>query len=132
MTFFLAQLEPASGQLAYVNAGHNPPLLVRGDASVERLHEGGLVIGMFDNVPYVEGIVTLQKGDVLLGYSDGVTETWNEAGEEFGEQRLAEVASQNPGLDAAALQAEILRALERHAAGAKATDDRTLLVLKRQ
>lgn len=132
MTFFLARLEPASGQLLYVNAGHNPPLLVHGDASVERLDEGGLVIGLFDNVPYVEGLVTLQKGDVLLAYSDGVTETWNEAGEEFGEQRLAEVVSQNPALDAPALEGEILRALERHAAGAKATDDRTLIVLKRQ
>jgi serine phosphatase RsbU (regulator of sigma subunit) len=132
MTFFLAQLEPASGQLAYVNAGHNPPLLVRTDGSVERLEEGGLVIGMFDNVPYVEGLVSLRSGDVLLVYSDGVTETWNEAGEEFGEQRLARVAADNPGTDAIALQAEILRALERFAGGAKATDDRTLIVLKRQ
>jgi sigma-B regulation protein RsbU (phosphoserine phosphatase) len=132
MTFFLAQLDPATGQLAYVNAGHNPPLLVRAGGAVERLEEGGLVIGMFDNVPYLEGAATLQKGDVLLVYSDGVTETWNAAGDEFGEQRLAGVVSQNPGKDAAALEAEILRALEQHAAGAKATDDRTLIVLRRQ
>jgi serine phosphatase RsbU (regulator of sigma subunit) len=76
MTFFLAQLDPGSGQLAYVNAGHNPPLLVRATGVVERLEEGGLVIGMFDQVPYAEGTVTLQHGDVLLVYSDGVTETW--------------------------------------------------------
>jgi serine phosphatase RsbU (regulator of sigma subunit) len=131
MTFLLAQLEPGSGQLAYVNAGHNPPLLVRTQGAVERLCEGGLVIGMFDNVPYVEGVVTLEPGDVLLAFSDGVTETWNAAGEEFGEQRLAGVVAQNPGMDAAALEVEILRALDKHAAGAKATDDRTLIVLRR-
>jgi serine phosphatase RsbU (regulator of sigma subunit) len=132
MTFFLAQLDPGSGQLAYVNAGHNPPLLVRATGVVERLEEGGLVIGMFDQVPYAEGTVTLQHGDVLLVYSDGVTETWNAAGDEFGEQRLADVVTRHPGKDAAALEVEILRALEQHAAGAKATDDRTLIVLRRE
>jgi phosphoserine phosphatase RsbU/P len=75
--------------------------------------------------------VELRRGDTLLVYSDGVTETWNPDGDEFGEEGLLEMALRGRGLDAATLQDEILRGLDRFAEGAKATDDRTLIVLKR-
>jgi sigma-B regulation protein RsbU (phosphoserine phosphatase) len=131
VTFFMAGLHPETGVLSYVNAGHNPPLLLRGDGDVERLQEGGMVLGLFESVPYVDGLVELRRGDTLLVYSDGVTETWNPDGDEFGEQGLLEIALRGRGLDAATLQDEILRGLDRFAEGAKATDDRTLIVLKR-
>ena len=73
----------------------------------------------------------LRRGDTLLVFSDGVTETWNPQGDEFGEEGLMELALRSGGLDAAGLQDEILRDLDVFAAGAKATDDRTLIVLKR-
>lgn len=131
MTFFLARLDPASGRLCYVNAGHNPPLLVRADGTVNRLEEGGMVLGMFDSVPYADGDAELRGGDTLLIFSDGVTETFDPREEEFGDDRLAALAVRGRGLEALALQDEILRELERFSAGTKATDDRTLIVLKR-
>ena len=131
ITFFLARLDPGSGRVDYVNAGHNPPLLIRRNGTIETLNEGGMVLGLFDSMPYGEGIAELRTGDTLLIFSDGVTETWSAKGDEFGDQRLGEVAVRGRGLDAANLQTEILRELEVFEAGTKATDDRTLIVLKR-
>jgi sigma-B regulation protein RsbU (phosphoserine phosphatase) len=131
VTFFLAALEPALGRLTFVNAGHNPPLLVRADGSLQRLEDGGLVLGMFENIVYTQGSVCLEKGDTLVIYSDGVTETWSPQGDEFGEEKLVELVTGSRSLGAAALQDAVLRELERFEAGARATDDRTLVVLKR-
>jgi serine phosphatase RsbU (regulator of sigma subunit) len=131
ITFFMAGLDPESGVLSYVNAGHNPPLLIRAAGEVEKLQDGGMVLGLFDSVPYADGVVELRRGDTLLVFSDGVTETWNPEGDEFGERGLMELAQRGRGLDAASLQDEILRELDKFAQGAKATDDRTLIVLKR-
>jgi len=131
ITFFLARLDPPSGRVEYVNAGHNPPQLIRRDGTIETLNEGGMVLGLFDSMPYEEGVAELRAGDTLLIFSDGVTETWSIKGDEFGDQRLGEVAVRGRGLDAAGLQTEILRELEVFEAGTKSTDDRTLIVLKR-
>lgn len=131
VTFFLAALDPGSGRIDYVNAGHNPPLVVRASGQVDPLTQGGTVLGMFDTAPYEQGTTTMQKGDTLLIYSDGLSETFDPEGEEFGERGLAGVALRSRPLDAAALQDEILRELDRFSLGAKATDDRTLIVLKR-
>jgi serine phosphatase RsbU (regulator of sigma subunit) len=131
ITFFVARLDPASGRLTYVNAGHNPPILIRADGSIERLTEGGMVLGLLESVPYADGKIELRPGDVLLVYSDGVTETWSPEDQEFGDEGLLAVATRGRTLDAASLQREILQELETFAAGGKATDDRTLIVLKR-
>jgi serine phosphatase RsbU (regulator of sigma subunit) len=131
VTFFLAALDPATGRLHFVNAGHNPPLLVRAGGEVETLSDGGLVLGMFENVVYDGGHVDLRAGDTLVVYSDGVTETWDPDGEEFGEESLRALAVRNRTLAAEELQAAILREIERFEAGARATDDRTIVVLKR-
>jgi len=132
ITFFLGRLDPPSGRVSYVNAGHNPPLLIRAGGGVEALTEGGMVLGMFDTVPYEEGAAELRAGDTLLVFSDGVTETWTAAGEEFGEARLVALAVQKRDCGAEELQAEILKELDRYSAGTRATDDRTLIVLKRR
>ncbi len=132
ITFFLGCLDPASGRVSYVNAGHNPPILARADGSYETLAEGGVVLGLFESPGYAEGSTELRPGDVLVVFSDGITETWTPEDEEFGEDHLTETVVKHRDLDAAALQAEILRTLDAFAAGAKATDDRTLIVLKRE
>jgi serine phosphatase RsbU (regulator of sigma subunit)/pSer/pThr/pTyr-binding forkhead associated (FHA) protein len=132
VTFVMARLDPESGRLTYVNAGHNAPLLVRAGGAVEPLEEGGMVLGMFESVPYAEGIVELRSGDALVIFSDGVTETFNPAGDEFGSEMLVQVVLGGRALPASALENEILAELERFAAGAKATDDRTIIVLKRE
>jgi sigma-B regulation protein RsbU (phosphoserine phosphatase) len=131
VTFFLGGLDPATGHLDFVNAGHNPPLLVRAGGGVETLSDGGLVLGMFDDVVYDGGNVEMRPGDTLVVYSDGVTETWDPDGEEFAEERLRALAVANRTLDAESLQQAILREIERFEAGARATDDRTIVVLKR-
>jgi len=131
VTFFLGRLDPRSGGLAYVNAGHNPPLLIRADGTVETLNDGGMVLGLFESIPYAEGHAELRPGDTLLVFSDGVTEMWNPAGEEFGEPRLQALAVLKRDLGAEELQAAVLKGLEDHAQGTRANDDRTLLVLKR-
>ena len=131
ITYFMARLDPPTGHVDYVNAGHNPPLLVRKNGEIEFLTEGGMVLGLFDSIPYEEGVAELRSGDTLLIFSDGVTETWSAKGDEFGEDRLGAVAVRGRGLDAAGLQTEILRELELFSAGTKATDDRTLIVVKR-
>ena len=132
VTFFMGRLEPQTGRLTYVNAGHNPPVLVRSSGDLETLVEGGMVLGLFDSAPYEQGVARLEKGDALIVFSDGVTETWNADDEEFGEARLVELLVGLRDRDASGLQSAILDALETFAAGAKATDDRTIIVLKRE
>jgi sigma-B regulation protein RsbU (phosphoserine phosphatase) len=131
VTFFMGRLEPDTGRVAYVNAGHNPPIVVRADGSLDTLTTGGVVLGLFDGGEYEQATTRLGPGDVLVVFSDGVTETWNRDDVEFGDARLAELVRQGRQMDAAALQAEILRELDRFSQGTKATDDRTLIVIKR-
>ena len=113
-----------------MNAGHNPPVLVRRTGPPETL-SGGMVLGMFDPIPYQEGEAIIGPGEALLVFSDGVTETWSPGDEEFAEDRLLEVAFASLSQDARGLHDEILRAVDAFAAGRKPADDRTLIVIKR-
>ena len=132
VTFFLAALDPATGRLDYVNAGHNPPILVRASGEVEKLAAGGLVLGIFEAVSYEGGAVVMERGDMLVVYSDGVTETWDPDGEEFGEDKLVALAVADRAKGADAVQDAILCEIEAFEQGARATDDRTLIVLKHE
>ena len=100
VTLFYAELEPKSGALAFLNAGHNPPLIVHSGGTMEQLAAGGLPLGIMPNADFREGRTQLHPGDVLVIYSDGVSEACNPAGEEFGPTRLYEVVARN--LDASA------------------------------
>jgi len=131
ITFFVGRLDAATGVIRYVNAGHNPPVLVRRSGPPETLTCGGMVLGMFDPIPYQEGEAAIGPGEALLVFSDGVTETWSPGDEEFAEDRLLEVATANLSKDARGLHDEILRAVDAFAAGRKPADDRTLIVIKR-
>jgi len=131
MTLFLGLIDVRRRALHYINAGHVPPVVVRADGSSLPLEEGGMVLGMFESVPYAEGIVELRSGDTLFIYSDGVTETFNPEGEEYGEERLMAAVKRCRGSDAATIQKTILSDLDSFAQGIKAGDDRTIIVLKR-
>ncbi len=130
ITLFYGVLELATGKLSYCNAGHNPPLLVRPDGAVESLGTGGALLGAFAEWSYESGEVTLQPGDRLLCYTDGVTEAENPAGEEFGEERLLNWLLAQRHLTAAELQAELLTELMNFHAG-ETNDDATVLVVAR-
>jgi serine phosphatase RsbU (regulator of sigma subunit) len=132
VTFFMGRLDPKTGRFAYVNAGHNPPVLVRGSGELETLSDGGMVLGLFDSAPYVQGVAHLDRSDALVVFSDGVTETWNAHDEEYGEHRLMDLLVGVRDRSASGLQDAILDSLDTFAPGMKATDDRTLIVLKRE
>jgi serine phosphatase RsbU (regulator of sigma subunit) len=133
VTLFYAELDPATGGLSFINAGHNPPLIAHGgDGTLEQLGAGGLPLGILPDYDYREGRTQLRPGDVLVVYSDGVTETQNPRGEEFGTVRLQEVVGQNLHLTASGIRDKIEAALTAFALGTPAVDDITLVIVKRQ
>jgi serine phosphatase RsbU (regulator of sigma subunit) len=131
VTLFYAELDPLTGSLSFINAGHNPPLIAHAGGTLEQLAAGGLPLGIIPDFDYSEGRAQLQPGDVLVSYSDGVTETQNPKGEEFGTTRLQEVITQNLDRSAAAIRDKIEAALSAFAQGTPAVDDITLLIVKR-
>ena len=130
VTLFYAELDPESGALSFLNAGHNPPLIVHAAGTVEQLASGGLPLGIKANADYREGRTTLQPGDVLVIYSDGVTEAASPSGEEFGPTRLYEVVSRNVESSAAGIRDRIESALTKFSQGTQAADDITLVIAK--
>jgi sigma-B regulation protein RsbU (phosphoserine phosphatase) len=128
MTYLL--LEPETGKVRYCNGGHPPPLLVRNNGKQERLEAGGTLVGMGGLVPYEEDEITLQKGDRLYLYSDGVTEHEADTGEMFGEQRLVDFFSiqQTTSLEQTASQ--FIHELQTFAGGKAPADDISLLCIQ--
>jgi len=86
-TFFYSVFNPKNRELMYVNGGHNPPMVFRG-TEVIRLEQGGPVVGLFGPAQYDQAIVTLQPGDLVLMFTDGVSEAMNAAEDEFGEEQM--------------------------------------------
>lgn len=132
VTLFYAELEPESGSMSFLNAGHNPPLILHSAGTVEQLASGGLPLGIKPDAEYREGRTQLQPGDVLVIYSDGVTEAVSPTGEEFGPTRLYEVVSRNVEASAAGIRDRIESSLTKFAQGTSAADDITLVIVKRQ
>ncbi|MBX3288801.1 MAG: SpoIIE family protein phosphatase [Acidobacteria bacterium] len=133
-TFFYAQYDPASRVLSYVNAGHNPPFLLRGsgdDIEVIKLETGGPVIGMLPAmlVSYEQGSVELQNGDLLVGFTDGISEAMNPDEEEWGEDALLEEVKKLKNRPARKILDEIVDSADRFADGAKQHDDMTMVVV---
>jgi sigma-B regulation protein RsbU (phosphoserine phosphatase) len=128
ITFFYAHLDGSTRRLAYVNAGHNAPFVVRSDGSHERLRDGGAVLGVFAGRNYETGSAQLSAGDRVILFTDGVTEACNPAGEEFGEARLLRLLEDYRTLSANELQAKII-AVVAEFSGGRWQDDATLLVL---
>jgi sigma-B regulation protein RsbU (phosphoserine phosphatase) len=105
-------------------------LALEEDARIERLEAGGPVIGFFEDCVYEEGVIALASGDVLVAYSDGLTEAFSPDGEEFGEQRLSDILLENPDLDAHVLGARILEEVRDWSNHAPLHDDLTLVIMK--
>lgn len=131
-TAFLGALELESGTLRFANAGHNPPLLVRcSRGSVERLEGTGPPLGLIPGARYDGGSVILEPGDVLMVYTDGITEAENPEGEELGLHRLQELVCRHAGEGLTSVAAALDAELERFVRGVAFADDRTLLLLRR-
>jgi len=128
VSFFCCQLDLERNRLAYTNAGHLQPILVRSDGQVERLDRGGLILGIMEDADYEDDEVALLPGDLVVFFTDGVTER-GAPHELFGERDLIEVACRHRHLSAADLMGRILEVLE-HRTGLTPEDDTTLMVLK--
>ncbi len=133
ITLFAAVLHPPSGELFYCNAGHNPPLLLRATGEVEPLEATGVPLGIMREVHYEQRACRLKEGDVLVLFSDGVTEASAPGGDqEFGEQRLIATVRQNQEHPASDLIDAVNTELLSFTQGAPAADDITLVILRRQ
>ena len=131
VTMFLAVFDPVTGALHYVNAGQNPPILRRANGALERLTSGGVALGMFDLSAYTAGDTWLAPGDVLVLYSDGITEAENKQGVFFDESGLEDVINRHWWEDAATLGKAIVTSVEGHATDTRLADDLTVLAVRR-
>jgi sigma-B regulation protein RsbU (phosphoserine phosphatase) len=132
ITLFYAEYSPMSGRLVYVNAGQTPPLIRRRDGSYQRLEATGIALGMFEGSTYVASETRLDPGDMLVAYSDGITEAESPTGQPFEEAGLEGVLATYAAFSAAELGTETIRAVERHAQDSRFSDDLTMLVMKRR
>jgi sigma-B regulation protein RsbU (phosphoserine phosphatase) len=131
ITFFFCVLDPTTGELAYCNAGHNPPVIMRANGTAEYLDGGGPVLGILSIARYSEYRAKLECGDVLAIYSDGVTEASNAKEEEFGDACFTEVLKSNREKSAAEIVAAVNLELTNFTAGSPPADDITLIVARR-
>ena len=136
VTFFYCILDARQHRLHYSNAGHDPPLFFprwdSGPQPTVRLEAGGTVLGVLEDTSYEEEVILLNPGDLLLLYSDGITEANGDAEEEFGEPRLISVAREHRGDSAVELVERILGSVGAHTGDRPQYDDMTLVVVKRQ
>jgi sigma-B regulation protein RsbU (phosphoserine phosphatase) len=132
-TAFIGYLDLDSGAIEYALAGHNPPLLYRAATGQCRaLQVSGVAMGLFESATYVQEMVTLAEQDVLVLYTDGITEAINQKGEEFGEQRLENLVAQHASRSAKELAALIVESAATFAQDRGIFDDQTLVVIKRR
>jgi sigma-B regulation protein RsbU (phosphoserine phosphatase) len=129
-TFFWAIFDEARRTLTYVNAGHNPPMLLRASGALERLTVGGPPLGVFADSRYRQDTVALASGDLLVVYSDGITEAPDPADDEFGEPRLERVLRANAKRPAGALCGAVLSAVEAFQSGTAQVDDMTVVAAR--
>jgi phosphoserine phosphatase RsbU/P len=132
VTLFYAEYDPAARRLTYVNAGHNPPVVVRrtaGACQVLRLEVGGPVVGLLHEA-YQQGVFALECGDLVVLFTDGVSESMNVRDEEWGEEQLIDLAKDCHGFPAVEGMRRILAAAQSFASGAPQHDDMTLVVLR--
>ncbi len=134
-TFFFSIFDPKTRELKYVNAGHNPPVILCAPPAGEspkilKLEAGGPVVGLLRNLPYEEQSVTLGPGDLVIAYTDGISEAMTGSDEEWGEDRMIAAAEAARDLSAAEIVAHIFAAVDKFTQSAPQHDDMTLLVMK--
>ena len=132
VTLFYAQIDSETGELTYVNAGHNPPLLYRADRSeLVTLTRTGMALGFFDTAGFEQGAARLDSGDFVVLYTDGVTEAMDAQHQEFGEERLRRVILDNRRATAAEMAAALERALADFIGPTTPSDDITFVIARR-
>jgi sigma-B regulation protein RsbU (phosphoserine phosphatase) len=128
-TMFLGFYDQQTRQLTYSNAGHLPPMVICANGPIRLLDTGGTVVGLFGDMVYPEGRVTLNPGDIVVAYSDGITEPENDFGD-FGEERLAQIVQENRDLDLPRISDAILNAVTDWIGGEEQPDDMTIVLAR--
>lgn len=131
ITFFFCELNKESGELKYINAGHNPPLIIDKKGKITRLESSGLCLGMFPASTYEVKKVTMSVGEMAVLYTDGITESRNKDNKEFDEKGLIKLLRKHPKLKASKILKKINEELESFTAGADRMDDMTLVIIQR-
>jgi sigma-B regulation protein RsbU (phosphoserine phosphatase) len=129
-TMFYGELDPASRKLIYCNAGHNYPVVIHQDGRIEFLVTGGMILGAFEEALYERGEMLLQENDTIFFYSDGLTDSFNDRGEEFGENKLLDLLLKNRSLGPERLKQKIIEETTDFTGGVPPYDDFTIVVLK--
>lgn len=130
VTMFVCAFDPATRELTYTSAGHNPSLLIRANGTVQELGEGGMFVGLISHLTYTEHKVVLHPGDTLVLYSDGITEQENRAGEEYGMKRLTDLTSSRASQPLADTADAVIKAVNDWAQGEAASDDQTVMIVR--
>jgi serine phosphatase RsbU (regulator of sigma subunit) len=130
VTLFFGELNTASGELTYTNAGHNPALLVKGTGGVRTLDSNSLVLGLLPSARFRTDHVTLEAGDRLIIYTDGIVEASNKRDEEFGEGRLRELAVATAGRPADSFREELYKKALAFCSPRAPVDDMTLMIVE--
>jgi len=130
LSMFLALVEPGGRSLRYVNAGHVPPAVVRGDGGVEWLETGGMIVGLLPDIEFKCGEVSLAEGDLLVACTDGITEAMDAKGTEFSRGRLVEIVSRLRQRRPEEIMEAVLGEVDQHSRGGIYEDDRILMVMK--
>lgn len=128
-TLFYGVFDGATRMLRYVNAGHNSPIVIRHDGSTIRLETGGVPVGIFPSWPYAEGVVELRPGDLIIAYTDGVTEIVNPSGEEWGVEGLLHAADETDARGPDDVARAIFTAMDEFSQGHQ-VDDATVMVAR--
>jgi sigma-B regulation protein RsbU (phosphoserine phosphatase) len=130
VTLFYSVLDPGSKTLTYCNAGHDAPMVIRADGSSDRLNTGGVVLSILEDFPYEEETVPFGPGDLMVVYSDGISEAMDPADVQFGEARIAEIIGRERHRTSAEIIESLVTAVRAHAGTAPQMDDMTLVVIK--
>jgi serine phosphatase RsbU (regulator of sigma subunit) len=130
ITFFYCVLDTQTGHLRYVNAGHNPPCVLRGDGRKDYLDRGGVVIGIMSGMTYEEGETHIGRGDAVVLYTDGITEATNPRDEMYGEARLESVLEEYRGESAREIEERVYTDVKDFTEGAAQADDLTMVIVK--
>jgi sigma-B regulation protein RsbU (phosphoserine phosphatase) len=132
VTLFFADISRTSGEVTYVNCGHNPPLVARkGDDAIEPLSRTGMVLGLDRGFQYEQRTINLNSGDLMVMYTDGVTEAFSEEGKEFGDERLRALIDLHRNDSAAEVMQALQNALEVHVGEGVRSDDITVVIARR-
>jgi len=132
ITLFYGVYDPASGMLTYVNAGHTQPLLLKTSGATQRLTDGGIALGMFEHSTYTTGCTTIQPGELLAIYSDGITEAENAREQPFDDAGLERTLRANRSAEIGSIATAVVQAVEAHSADTRLADDLTILLLRRR